>query len=160
MNRNTRFKITAIAGWWLTSLLLILGISCPLFTFRKFYLLKDTFSLVGGLLQLLDKGEYLLVLIIGAFSILMPALKMAVLFQLSHSPPADKLNKKRSFHLLHLLGRWSMLDVFVIAVMVSTIKLGIIASVEIHTGLYLFTLAVVATMLLTHFVEKHSDHLR
>ena len=43
-----------------------------------------------------------------------------------------------------------MLDVFVVAILVVTVKLGAIASITVHFGIYLFTLAVLASMLLTH----------
>ncbi|MFO7593789.1 MAG: paraquat-inducible protein A [Pseudomonadota bacterium] len=59
--------------------------------------------------------------------------------------------------LLMLLGKWSMLDVFVVAMFIMTVKMGAIVSVEVHTGLYLFSAGVVASMLLTHLVSR--EHL-
>ncbi len=39
-----------------------------------------------------------------------------------------------------------MLDVFVVALLVVTIKLGILADVEVHAGVYFFAAAVLASM--------------
>jgi paraquat-inducible protein A len=50
---------------------------------------------------------------------------------------------------MHLLGKWSMLDVFVVAVLVVTVKLGAMASVEARYGIYAFTAAVFLTMYIT-----------
>lgn len=150
-------KITqpiSVIGWWITLSLLISGISSPLFTFRKLYFLKDTFSLLGGLGQLWTTGEYLLFVVIFSFSIIMPGIKMGFLFNLCHRKTVSQASSHKQLKFVHFIGRWSMLDVFVIAVMVSTIKLGIIATVDIHFGLYLFCAAVICSMILTSAVEK------
>ena len=55
---------------------------------------------------------------------------------------------------MHLFGKWSMLDVFVVAVLVVTVKLGAIASVEARYGLYAFTVAVFLTMYVTARVVR------
>ncbi|MBL6999233.1 MAG: paraquat-inducible protein A, partial [Gammaproteobacteria bacterium] len=45
-----------------------------------------------------------------------------------------------------------MLDVMVVAILIVTVKLGTIASVEIHYGLYLFAAAVLLIMFITQRV--------
>ena len=57
-----------------------------------------------------------------------------------------------------------MADVFVVAIIVSTVKLGIIANVTVHIGIVFFGLAVLLSMLLVHrqmskyeFTEKGQD---
>lgn len=56
-----------------------------------------------------------------------------------------------------------MLDVFVVAIMLVTIKFGVIANVTVHIGLYLFTFGVLGSMLLTQFLarlnKKHTNQL-
>ena len=56
---------------------------------------------------------------------------------------------KRYLHLMHEYGRWAMLDVMVVAVLIVTVKLGAIASVQVHYGLFVFGTAVVLIMLIT-----------
>ena len=46
-----------------------------------------------------------------------------------------------------------MLDVFVVAILVASIKLGALAKVEIHYGLYTFATSVLLIMLTTYLVE-------
>lgn len=55
---------------------------------------------------------------------------------------------------MHDYGRWAMLDVLVVAVLIVTVKLGMIASIEIHWGFYVFASAVLLIMLLTHRVAR------
>jgi paraquat-inducible protein A len=50
---------------------------------------------------------------------------------------------------MHLYGKWSMLDVFVVAVLVVAVKLGAIADVEMRFGLYAFAASVLLTMFIT-----------
>jgi paraquat-inducible protein A len=47
-----------------------------------------------------------------------------------------------------------MLDVMVVAMLIVSVKLGAIASIQIHTGLYVFGGAVLLIMLITHQVVK------
>ena len=55
----------------------------------------------------------------------------------------------RHLHWMHLYGKWSMLDVFVVAVLLASVKLGALAQVQIHSGLYAFAASVLLTMLIT-----------
>jgi paraquat-inducible protein A len=50
---------------------------------------------------------------------------------------------------MHLYGKWSMLDVFVVAVLVVAVKLGAIADVDMRYGLYAFAASVLLTMYIT-----------
>jgi paraquat-inducible protein A len=58
---------------------------------------------------------------------------------------------------MHEYGRWAMLDVMVVAVLIVTVKLGALASIEIHNGLYIFGLAVVLIMFITQQVVNYID---
>ena len=146
MSSLTRLKL----AWFIVSAMLIAGAVLPMFTFSQFYFFNDTFSLASGIFHLLMEGELLLFLIVFSFSILMPAWKMVILYRLLHAQEGDPARRHRQLHVLSFLGKWSMLDVFVVAILVVTVKLGTIANITVHFGIYLFTLAVIASMLLTH----------
>ena len=137
-------------AWFIVSAMLIAGAVMPMFTFSRFYIFNDTFSLASGIFYLLKEGEPLLFIVVFSFSILMPAWKMYLLYRLLHAQDGDNAWRHRQLHVLSFLGKWSMLDVFVVAILVVTVKLGAIASITVHSGIYLFTLAVLASMLLTH----------
>jgi paraquat-inducible protein A len=139
-------------AWFTVSAMLVAGAVLPMFTFSQFYIFNDTFSLASGIFYLLLQGEPLLFLVVFSFSILMPVWKMYLLYRLLHAQDSDNAQRRRHLHVLSFLGKWSMLDVFVVAILVVTVKLGAIASITVHFGIYLFTLAVLASMLLTHKV--------
>ena len=60
----------------------------------------------------------------------------------------------RYIKLMHDYGRWAMLDVMVVAVLIVASKLSVLASVEVHVGLYVFGLSVILVMLLTQRAVK------
>ena len=63
---------------------------------------------------------------------------------LYHDPLDPRV--RRTLGWVETIGRWSMLDVFVVAILVVVIKLSMVSDVEVHTGLYVFVLAVVVSM--------------
>jgi len=135
----------------LASLLFVAGISLPMLTISKFIVVENQFSILSGVTELLLEGQWLLFVLIAGFSLVLPLLKILTLFRiLSASTPRPAL--QRYLHLMHEYGRWSMLDVMVVAVLIVTVKLGAIASVEVHGGLYLFGAAVLLMMLVTQQV--------
>lgn len=132
-----------------TIALLAVGMVAPIITLNKFVLIENTFSILSGTLELLKEGKIFLFIVITSFSIVLPLLKIGVLFRLVSVSANKTSNLNRCLHWMHVFGKWSMLDVFVVAVLVVTVKLGAIASVEARYGLYAFTAAVVLTMYVT-----------
>lgn len=133
----------------LTCLLLVLGLVSPIITLKKFVLIENTFSVLGGTFQLLQEGQIFLFIVISAFSVVLPWLKIAILFKLLATNDRNEGNLDKYLHWMHLYGKWSMLDVFVVAILVVAVKLGVIASVEMRYGLYAFAAAVIMTMYVT-----------
>lgn len=125
----------------------------------KFLLLENTFSVLSGALGLLQEQQYFLFIVITGFSVVLPLLKMGVLYKLLSARQQSGVHLDRYLHWMHLFGKWSMLDVFVVAILVVAVKLGAIASVEMRFGLYAFTAAVVLTMYITARVVSLMDSL-
>jgi len=124
-------------------------------TITKLLMFSNSFSVLGGVFQLWQNGHYLLFLIVAGFSIVVPFLKIAVLMRLVlHREPHYSAGFLRLLHLMHEYGRWAMLDVMVVAVLIVTVKLGAIASIQLHSGLFFFGLAVLVLMLVTRRVVQ------
>ena len=69
------------------------------------------------------------------------------------NPPQHPI-KLKLLSLIHDYGRWAMLDVMVVAMLIVTVKIGAIASIQIHPGLYVFGAAVLLIMLTTQSTVK------
>ena len=134
----------------LTVILFILGISLPMFTLTKLVFLKDSFSLLSGSFQLLREGEVFLFLVIFGFSIIIPLYKFTLCGLYINSPDQSMQHQLRAIKKIISIGKWSMADVFVIAILAATVKFGAIASVKVHIGLIIFALSVISGMFLTH----------
>jgi len=144
----------------ITVSLFSIGLVAPIITLNKFVLIENTFSILSGTLQLLKEGKWFLFCVITGFSIVLPLLKIGVLFGLVSTKSNKTAHLDRYLHWMHLFGKWSMLDVFVVAVLVVTVKLGVIASVEVRYGLYAFTAAVILTMFVTARVVSLTSSTR
>jgi paraquat-inducible protein A len=141
--RQLRWLIRAAA------LLLLVGLLAPIITLRKFVLVENTFSVFSGVVELLQHGQIFLFLLLAGFSVVLPILKLGLLYRLVSRNEAMQDRGRKLLHWMHLYGKWSMLDVFVVAVLVVAVKLGAIVDVEMRYGLYAFAASVLLTMFIT-----------
>lgn len=140
------------------ALLLLTGLLAPVITLSKFVLIENTFSVLSGVIELLQEGQIFLFLVITGFSVVLPVLKLWVLYGLASKHAVAQERVKKQLHWMHLYGKWSMLDVFVVAVMVVAVKLGAIADVEMRYGLYAFAASVLLTMFITARIVGLTSH--
>lgn len=151
----TKVLLSAQALRWLllfTSILLLAGFFIPMLTLTKLIVVSHSFSIVTGVWQLLQEGHLFLFVVVAGFSVVLPIVKIVLLFNLLHPNTTAPGRRKKLLHLMHDYGRWAMLDVMVVAVLIVTVKLGALASIEIHPGLYIFGTAVLLIMFVTQQV--------
>ena len=127
-----------------------IGVTAPMMSIERFVVFSETFSLLTGTAQLFESGELLLGIIVIAFSVVFPVWKLWTLHRVWRRASAHELRGDRSLGMLVQLGRWSMLDVFLVAVVAAVVKLGALVQVQVHGGLYFFALSVIITMVLGH----------
>ena len=130
---------------WAALILLIIGLFAPMMTLKKFLFLKNEVSIYTGLIGMFEEEHYGLFLIILIFSVCFPLIKIFSLAYVWYGPSAPA-RRQRLLRWIEALGRWSMLDVFVVALLVVTIKLGLFADVDVHAGIYFFAASVLASM--------------
>jgi paraquat-inducible protein A len=104
-----------------------------------------------GCQRLFQDGDYLVAVIVFCASILIPLLKLAGLFFLVGTTKFRMARWKTIrtwiYRVIEAIGRWAMLDVFVLAVLVSLVKLQRLATIIPGQGLFAFALVVVFTIL-------------
>ncbi len=150
MNRKQQIIALQIAVI-VNAILFISGVIAPMLTLKKFVLFSNTFSIITGITTLLEEGKIFLFIIITLFSLILPTAKLIVIFLVLRQKTKERL--QRYLHLMHMYGKWSMLDVFVVGIMVVIIKIEGMIKVNIHYGFYIFTCAVLMTMVLTTLVS-------
>lgn len=136
----------------LALILFLGGISAPLLTLTKLLWFSNTFSILSGITQLAEEGEWFLCIVVTLFSVIFPSTKLALLFYVWNG--SGNSISRTLLHWLNISGKWSMLDVFVVAVLVASVKLGALASIELHYGVYLFATAVLLIMSVTHWILR------
>lgn len=131
---------------------LIIGVTAPLITLQKLYFIENTISLVSTIQVLYQDNEWLLFFVIAIFSLCIPIIKIVSLLLITNVEYEQGSFLDTSLSLIETLGKWSMLDVFVVALLLVSVKLGALAKVEIHYGLYVFTVSVILTMALSFWI--------
>ena len=129
------------------SALLVAGWTLPIMTVHKLVFFAEQISILGGAAELWDSENYVLGAVVVIFSVVFPSLKMLVALTLWYGADARGSDLARLLGWLETFGRWSMLDVFVVALTIVAVEVSIISDVTTHAGLYVFTAAVVLSML-------------
>lgn len=125
-----------VAGWLL-----------PVMTVHTLVIFDDEVSILTGAFRLLESGDYALFVLIVLFTVVLPVGKLVFAWLAWSRLRVDDPRVRRALQWVEAVGRWSMLDVFVIAILVVVIKLSLVSDVEIHAGLYVFIAAVVLSMI-------------
>ncbi len=150
--RQTPFVFMALIA---SAVLLAVGLSQQLLYTEKMFW-RNSYSVWGGILNLWDQQERALAVIIFFFSIVFPIVKLLALTIIWLMKLSDT-RRKRLLHWLDVLGKWSMLDVFVVAILMVLVKLGPLAKVEARSGVYFFAGAIIASMLTTMLVDRAAN---
>ncbi len=130
----------------ISAVLLIVGWTAPIMTIRKLYVFREPVSIFQALGALLETGDLLLFAVIGGFTVLIPAIKLCFALHLWHAGGREARARVRALQRLEFIGRWSMIDVFLIALTVAALKISLVADVHIHWGLYALIGAILLSM--------------
>jgi paraquat-inducible protein A len=112
-----------------------------------------TDTIFSGIVALCEDGMWGIGFIVFAASILIPLLKLVglawLLVLVRRGRPDNRRRLTRIYAVLDFIGRWSMLDVFLVAFLAGVVQFGAIASVEPRAGIIAFAAVVVLTVLAT-----------
>jgi len=107
-------------------------------------------TILSGVIALIEGGMWPLAAVVFFASIAVPVLKLLALtfLLISVQTKSDWQPRQRTtlYRLTEGVGRWSMIDVFVISILVALVKLGSLATIEAGAGAFAFSGVVVVTM--------------
>lgn len=104
-------------------------------------------SILEGIRDLFQQGQWFVGGIILVFSIVFPLLKLLVMLELSLFQVLSRNHRSLWFRAVEIAGKWSMLDVLLLAFLVMTIKLGSMVSFHYGPAIYYFTFCVAFSMM-------------
>jgi paraquat-inducible protein A len=125
---------------------LVLGLTLPVMQLTRLYFWTDTHSILSVLSALYATGEIFLAGVIFVFSIVFPAFKLLYITAAGTLLTAAPARRNRWFKRIEWLGKWSMLDVLVLALLVFYAQANALAEAVTLPGIYFFTASVILTM--------------
>lgn len=129
--------------------LLLIAYVTPLMTVRKAYLFSETFSLLDTLISLLAEQEWGLSFILILFSFLFPIAKIGLAIVIWFILDCRGKFLPKILCLIERAGKWSMLDVLIVALIIVGLKASFITDVVVHPGIYLFAGSLILSMVIT-----------
>nr|WP_318382131.1 membrane integrity-associated transporter subunit PqiA [uncultured Enterobacter sp.] len=107
-------------------------------------------TIIAGVILIWQEGSYPVALVIFIASIMVPTLKMIALAWLCWDAKGHGKRDSERMHLIYevveFVGRWSMIDVFVIAVLSALVRMGGLMNIYPAIGALMFALVVIMTM--------------
>ncbi len=111
----------------------------------------QTDTILSGVIYFMVTGSWHIAIIIFVASIIVPLLKLVVLIYLLLSVQVKSIwrprDRTRLYRLTEAVGRWSMVDIFAVTVVVALVKMEALGSIEAGPGAPFFGSVVVITML-------------
>lgn len=116
---------------------LALGLTLPIMRFDSFYFFSETPSLLGIVAALWSGGDVALALLVGAFSVVFPILKLVAL-AIAALRRGKRRPKSWLASVLPYLSKWSMMDVMLVAIVVFAAKTSGMATAIAQPGLWFY----------------------
>lgn len=131
------------------------AVSLPFLRIERLGLFSDN-SLLGGIRALFDEGHLFVGAVVLCFSVLLPLLKLGALLTLSlRNDWLPRKHRAGTYRLVEHLGRWGMLDVLLVAVMIAFVKLGNLVNFTAGPGLAMFASFVIVSIAASVLFDPH-----
>ena len=108
-------------------------------------------TIVGGVIELIELGSYSVALIVFVASVVIPIGKFVAIIYLAVSVQRRSVlnmhQRHKLYEVIEFIGRWSMIDVFVVAILSALVQLDTIATINPGIAAVSFALSVIFTML-------------
>ncbi len=115
-------------------------------------------TIISGVIHLMHAGQYPIAILVFIASILVPLFKIiglgALLLAVQFGWPINRRQASTIFRIVNFIGPWSMLDLFMISILVTLVNLGFIATIQTGPGATAFAGVVVVTMLAAHTFDQ------
>lgn len=113
-------------------------------------------SLLFGTIELLMQGDWFVGIIVLVFSIIFPFVKIVMLLELSLLGVLHRRHKAITYRVMEFAGKWSMMDVMLLAFLVMLVKLGNLVSFSFGPAVFAFILCVAMSMIASISFDPHA----
>jgi len=150
VSRDAR-SMSRVWAWWTVGLMAYIPANLyPMLVTRTLFGTQDN-TIVGGAVDLALHGAWAVAFVILFASVAIPIGKFAAIAYLALAVQrgwrGPALRRMQLYELVEFIGRWSMIDVFVVAILASLVQLSVVAQINPGPAALAFALSVVFTML-------------
>jgi len=107
-------------------------------------------TIMSGVIYFIKSGMWPIALVIFVASVFVPLLKLIILtfllISVQRKSSWRRKDRTRLYRITEVVGRWSMVDIFVVTILVALVKLGGLASIQAQSGAVYFCAVVVITL--------------
>lgn len=159
--KNQSRKNSIEMTWALLLAATIMFVPANTMPIMSFYLLGQgsPSTIMEGVIQLWGANQWPLAVLVFLASIVVPILKILVisflLFSIQFGSQWQARAQLRLYKFTEFIGRWSMVDIFVVAILVGIVQFGSLAHVEANVGSLSFACVVILTMLAARTLNAH-----
>ena len=143
----------------LATVFFALGVILPVIRFTTVYVWSREHSIATIIWALFENEEYFLTTVLFLFSILFPFLKLFYLLTLLTSPDLSPEFRTRSISTMEWLGRYSMTDVMVLALLIFYVNSSGYTEADVLPGVYFFAASAIITMFAYGYILSLHDAL-
>jgi paraquat-inducible protein A len=115
-------------------------------------------TIISGVLSLLQSGSWPIAVLVFVASIVVPLLKILALGLVLYSAwrPTTRHRQQRSelYRLVEFIGRWSMLDIYALSLLVTLVQVQSFATIAVGSGAVAFGAVVVLTIAASHTFDE------
>ena len=148
--KQARRSIQRTWALLLTACILYIPANILPIMYTEFFGQETPNTIIGGVISLWESGSYPVALIILLASVIVPVAKIVILAWLNYSVHRQKTTSRKTriryYRITEAIGRWSMIDVFVVAVLVALIQMGNTMSIFPGQAALAFCAVVFVTM--------------
>lgn len=146
--RTAAFALAALA-------LYPAAMTLPVLEVTRFGHMQDA-TIWSGVTALFEQGQVWIGIVVLVASIVAPVVKLLTMIALCLPARAAQGHRALAYRLVEWIGRWGMLDVLLVAVLVAVVKLGEVVRVQPGPGLVAFAGVVILSLLASAVFDPHS----
>ncbi|QEW21891.1 Paraquat-inducible protein A [Marinibacterium anthonyi] len=144
-------SLQRVWAWWAAGLFCYIPANVTPMLVTTTLISKQDNTIIGGAVEIARHGDVLIAMIVLVASVLIPVSKFIAIAYLGLTLRRGTIQSAHGrqvlYEVIDFIGRWSMIDVFVVAILSSLVQLSVVASIRPGPAALTFALSVIFTML-------------
>ena len=144
-------SLQRVWAWWFAGVLCYIPANVTPMLITRTLISKQDNTIIGGAVEIARHGDVLIALIVLVASVMIPVGKFIAIAYLALTLRRGTIQSAHGrqvmYEVVDFIGRWSMIDVFVVAILSSLVQLSVVASIRPGPAALTFAMSVIFTML-------------